>query len=265
MHPLTLALHLGAMGALLAACWIGLRQLALARRWNWPAAAIGAATFVIAARMLGPLALHAAGVTALLGRPEAAPWWLLPLLAAAAALFEEFGRLAGLGVTRRRPVDAVTLVWSFAAGYAVAELLLIGVLGHGQLLLLAHADEARRALLQDMPPAARAVLQRSLADLGPMSALWLLTERLAAAAFQVGLTLLVAAAIEARSVARFACALALHFAIDLPAAAYQVGAAPLWLVELVYVVAGIGALRWLQRRWLDGRAHKGQAAARAWA
>lgn len=263
MHPLTLALHLGAMAALLAACWIGRRQLALARLWHWQAAAIGAATFVIAARVLEPLALNAAGVTALIGRPEAAPWWLLPVLAAAAALFEESGRLAGLGVTRRRHVDAVTLVWSFAAGYAVAELWLIGIIGHGQLLLLAGADEARLTLLQDMPPAARTALQRSMSELGPISALWLLTERLAAVAFQIGLTLLVAAAIEARSVARFACALALHFVIDLPAAAYQVGAAPLWLVELAYAVAGIGALRWLQRRWLDGQACRGQEAARA--
>ncbi len=251
MHPTTLALHLGAMAALLAAGWIGQRQLARVRLWSWQAATIGATTFVIAARLLEPLALHVSGVTALIAQPESAPWWLLPLLAAAAAVFEEFGRLAGLGVARRRPVDSAVAVWSFAAGYAMAELMLIGILGHGQLLFLASADELRLTLLQDMPAAARSVLLRSLAELGPTSALWLLTERLAAVAFQIGLTLIVAAAIEARSPARFACALALHFVVDLPAAAYQTGAAPLWLVEVIYIAAGLAALRWLQRQWRD--------------
>ena len=263
MHPLTLALHLGAMAALLAACWTFQRLLARTQHWHWQAAAIGAATFVIAARVLEPLALHAAGITALIGRPDAAPWWLLPALAAAAALFEEFGRLAGLGATRRRPADPVTRVWSFAAGYAIAELLLIGIVGHGQLLGVAHAGEARSALLQELPPEARSALQRGLSELGPTSALWLLTERLAACAFQIGLTLLVAAAIEARSAARFLAALALHFVIDRPAAAYQLGAVPLWLVELAYAVAGIAALRWLQRCWQAGPNSRAQPAAQS--
>lgn len=173
-------------------------------------------------------------------------------LAAAAALFEEFGRLVGLGVTRRGRADPVARVWSFAAGYAIAELLLIGIVGHGQLLGLAHAGEARSDLLQQLPPEAQAALLRGLSELGPISALWLLFERLAASAFQVGLTLLVAAAIEARPTARFCAALALHFLIDLPAAAYQLGTLPLWLLEVACAVAGVAALRWVQQRWQAG-------------
>lgn len=253
MHPWTLALHLGAMATLLAACWQFQRLLARKHRWSLRSAALGAATFVIAARVLEPLALHATGITALIGRPGATLWWLIPALAAAAALFEEFGRLVSLGVLRRHPGSHLALVWSFAVGYAVVELLFVGIFGHGQLLALASSGEVGSKLLQELPPEARTALQRSLDGLGPTSALWLLNERLAACAFQVALTVLVAAAIESRSVVRFCAALALHFMIDLPAAAYQLGEVPLWLVEVAYAVAGIGALRVLVHCWQAGQ------------
>jgi uncharacterized membrane protein YhfC len=248
MSGLTLTLNFSAMAALVTTGCAFQSFLAREQAWQWRIALIGSATFVIAARVLEPLALQIAGLTPLIAEPEYFVWWLLPALAAAAALFEEFGRLAGLWASGRH-ADWCPHVWSFAAGYAFAELLLIGLIGHSQLLWLAYAGDGAANLLLGLSPEARIAIERSLDDLGPATALWLLTERLTACAFQIALTLLVASAIKTRSVGRFGIALALHFAIDLPAAAYQMGAMPLWLVEAVYLVAGLWVLRWVRYCW----------------
>jgi uncharacterized membrane protein YhfC len=254
MNPSTLILNLLAIGVLMIAWGLLWQALRGQRAARLSAAVAGAITFIVAARVLEPPMLQASGLTAWLGSSAPVPVWVIFGFALAAALFEEVGRVTGLALGYRRTDDMAAWTWSFAAGYAGAELLLIGVVGHGQFLAVAQSSDGGAALLQALPPEVRAGLQRSLAELGPISALWLLSERLAACAFQVALTLLVAAAIEARSVARFVAALALHFVIDLPAAAYQLGAVPLWLVEVAYLVAGLGALRWLQDRWQAGLA-----------
>ena len=248
MNATTLALNLLAIGALLVAwglLWHALRRRRAAR---WTAALAGAITFVLAARVLEPLALQASGLTAWLGSPAPAPIWVIFAFALAAAAFEEVGRVVGLGLGYRRVRDPAAWTWSFAAGYAGAELLLIGVVGHGQLLALAQSEDGGATLLQALPAEMRASLQRSLSELGLMSALWLVIERLAAMAFQVGLTLLVASAIARRSPVPFVAAFVLHLFIDLPAAAYQTGHAPLWIVEVIYLLAGL-AVAWRIRSY----------------
>lgn len=250
MSSFLLLLHILAMAAL-AAALIGFPR-ALHRRsaWRWGAALAGGVTFVLAARVIEPAVLHAAGLLPVLAAPGGAPWWVIPLMAAAPALFEESGRLIALVLGRQSiATEPAAWVWSFAAGYAGAELLLVGLAGHGQLLWLALQPDAGAAVLQALPAEMRAAVERGLAALGPLSALWLVTERLAACVFQVGLSLLVAAAVVRRAPALFAAALALHFLIDLPAAAYQASTAPLWLVELLYAVLALAALQVLRPRW----------------
>lgn len=253
MNSFHLLLHLLAMAVLVTAFAGFLHVLRRRSAWQWRAAVAGGATFVLAARVIEPAVLHAAGLLPLLAAPGAVPGWVIPLMAAAPALFEESGRLIALGLARRRlaaeRAGSGAWAWSFAAGYAGAELLLVGLAGHGQLLWLAQQPDAGVAVLQALPAEMRAAVERGLAALGPLSALWLVSERLAACVFQVGLSLLVAAAVVRRAPALFAAALALHFLIDLPAAAYQAGTAPLWLVELLYAVLALAALQVLQPRW----------------
>lgn len=249
MNPVSLTLNILAIGLLPLAwglLWLALRRQGAAR---WTGAAAGAVTFVVAARLLEPLALQASGLTGWLAFPNLAPFWVPVAFAAAAAVFEEVGRAAGLRLGAWRERDRSAAVWSFAAGYAGAELLLIGILGHAQLLAVAQSPDGGAALLQSLPVEAQAGLRRGLDELGSWSALWLVGERLAAVAFQIGLTLLVASAIRQRSVARFTAALVLHLLIDLPAAAYQLGRAPLWIVEPIYLLTGAVAGAWVHRHW----------------
>lgn len=230
--------------------WQGLRTKQASR---WTAAVAGGITFVIAARVLEPLALHTSGMTIWLGSSSPAPAWVILFFALAAAVFEEVGRAIGLRFGPRNHTYPPAWTWSFAMGYAGAELLLVGIVSHAQLLALAQSLDGGVTFRQTLPPEARAGVQRALEALGSLSALWLITERLAAVAFQVGLTLMVATAISQKSLAWFILALVLHLLVDVPAAAYQLGWAKLWVVEVFYLLAGSAAIWQLRKKWLQLR------------
>ncbi len=248
MGPMALASNLLAI-ALLVVAWLGLWNALRRVHASRPMPAIaGALTFIIAARVLEPLALQWSGLPAWLPPPSPSPVWVIFAIALAAAAFEEVGRVVGLGLVSRKGLDPVARTWSFALGYAGVELLMLGV-GHGQLLMLAQSGDDAAVHLQRLTPEARAAVERMLAELGTLSAVWLLVERSAAVAFQIGFTLLVASAIARRSAAPLAAALGLHLLIDLPAATYQAGRAPVWAVEAIYVPLGLAAAWLVRRRW----------------
>ena len=252
MDAITSTLNMLAIGALPAAwalLWYALRRRGVSR---WKPAAVGALTFVVAARVLEPLALQASGLMAWASAQAPAPVWVIFAFALAAGLFEEVGRAVGLVSVSRPGADRCAATWSFAAGYAGAELLLIGVVGHGQLLAIAQSADGGAAVLQALPPEARANLQRALEALGPLTAFWVISERLAAVVFQIGLTLLVSGAIQRRSPGPWAAALGLHVLVDLPAAAYQTGHVTLWIVEVIYLAAGAAAAWGIHRYRLHG-------------
>lgn len=254
MHSITLTLNILAILCLLFAWLLLWRTLHRQQAARWSAAVVGALTFVLVARVIEPLALHALGLTSWLGSARGMPLWVILAFASLAALFEEAGRGIALVSGLRRAANPTAWTWSFAAGYAGAELVLIGVVSHGQLLALAHSPDGGAALLQTLPPELRTSLQRGLSELGPMSALWLLIERLAALVFQMSLTLLVSSAIAKRSPASFIAAVGMHTVIDLPAAAYQGGHVSLSIVEVIYLFLGLAATWRLCRLW--GRVSK---------
>ena len=220
-------------------------QRALARSgvWSWKDALAGAVTFIVAARVLEPLFLMYSGLLATATAPGASAVAAVLVFAACAAVFEESGRLGMLALRRRSGSTGARTLLSFAVGYAIAELLLIGIVGHGQLLVLARMPEEAARVLGSIAPELRAGVERALVELDATSAIWLLLERLAALVLQVAMTLLVWRALEERRAAWFFTALGLHFAIDVLAAAYQFGLLPLWAVEIVIASAGALAAR----------------------
>ncbi len=238
MSSIALILNLVAIAVLLIVwglLWQALRRKQANREM---AATCGAVTFIVAARILEPLVLKSTGLITWLDSSSRIPMWAILVFALVAATFEECGRVVGLSVGWRQKKDFAAWTLSFALGYAGAELFLIGVVGHGQLLFLATSIDGGTQALQAFPPEVQVVLQRSLAGLGATSALWLVSERLAAVAFQIAFTLLVASAIERASPGHFSLAFALHFLVDVPASAYQAGRLSLWLVELIYLSLG---------------------------
>jgi uncharacterized membrane protein YhfC len=195
------------------------------------------------------------GVHAWLGtrNPIVDPVMRAVLAASIAGLFEEPARAAGLAWLGRRHAEGNRGFLAFAVGYAVAELFVVGVLGHARLLALA-SDPARMQLaLGELPGPVRESLARALAGLSRASVLALIVERTAAFLLQLLLALLVWRALRARRWPWLAGAIALHVAMDLPAALWQEGLLGLAAVETVYGVAGLVAASFLWNRLRNGR------------
>ena len=224
------------------------RRLAARGEWRWRSALAGALVFVLSSRVIGTLVAEALGLSPSLLAPASSQIGTLIALAAIAAACEETGKLAGLRWLGRRAAPDAAGTLSFAFGYAACELLLIGVVGHGQLIALALAPDSAAQMLEQLPEQARAHLQRALSSLDALAALWLVVERGAAFVMQALFVLLVRQAIAEGRARPFVAALLLHFAADLPAAAWQVGALPLAAIEPVYLVAGLAAYRALRIR-----------------
>lgn len=214
-----------------------MKNPALAALW-------GAVTFVAAVVLLKPLA-HLG-----LGLPASGPGFVLGG-ALLAGLCEELTRA---GVMRwRHRAQPRTAGWAlaFALGYALAEVVLVGIVWPLQLYQLA----SQPGLLQSIPELHRAPIERQLAALGPWTPLWLAVERASAVVAQLGLAWIVWRAVTTQRGADLAKALGLavclHALIDVPAAGFQAGWWPLWAVEILYLLAALLAAPAVLRAWRD--------------
>ncbi len=208
------------------------------RAWIRPAL-LGAATFALATLLLKPLTHLAIGALA-----SGAPFVLGGALIA--GLSEELARAGALRWGRFGHADAARQAFAFAAGYALAELVLVGVLAPIQLMQLAQQPD----LVAALPDAQREPLERQIAALGVFTPVWLLIERTSAVVAQMGFGWLVWQAVLRRRPAWIVAAVALHAAVDVPAADFQSGWWPLWAVETVYLAGALLAGPAVVRVWL---------------
>lgn len=209
----------------------------------WRAGLAGAAGFVLAALVLKPLGLQ------LTGLPDGG-WAFVAVGALGVGLFEEGTRAALLrwqGWPRGRTLAGIALGW------ALAELLLVGVAGGLQLALLASQPDRLAQAMTDLPPPAAAVLARQVAAVtgaGGWIVLALPLERLAAFTLQIGFTALLAGAGTRWGWMRWLTLLgvmALHAGVDVPAAGFQAGLWPPAPVQVLYALTGLALAPWAWR------------------
>lgn len=209
----------------------------------WRAALAGAAGFVLAALVLKPLGLQATGL------PDGG-WAFVAVGALSVGLLEE-GTRAALLRWLGWPVGR-TLA-GLALGWALAELLLVGVAGGVQLMLLASQPDLLARAMAELPPPAADVLTRQVSAVigaGSWIFLALPLERLAAFNLQIAFTALLAGA-GARSgwMRRLTLlgVMGLHAAVDVPAAGFQAGLWPPAPVQVLYALIGLALAPWAWR------------------
>lgn len=211
----------------------------------WRPLLAGAAGFVLAALVLKPLALAVTGL-------PAGGWAFVAMGALSVGLLEE-GTRAALLRWQGWPTGR-TLV-GLALGWALAELLLVGVAGSLQLWLLASQPDLLAQAMADLPPAAATVLARQVSavtDAGGWIVLALPLERLAAFCLQIVFTALLASAGASAGPRRrwwlgLSGVMALHAAVDIPAAGFQAGLWPPAPVQLLYALTGLALAPWAWR------------------
>ncbi len=214
-------------------------------RFDALAALWGAATFAFAALLFKPLAQAGLGL----------PMSGLALVFGGAlltGLCEELTRAGALRWRHRAQPRTARWALAFAVGYALAEVVLVGIVWPLQLHQLAGQPELLRAL----PEAQRVIVQRQLAALGPWTPLWIVVERGSAVVAQLGLAWIVWRAVATQRGAGVAkgvgLAVGLHALIDVPAAGFQAGWWPLWGVEILYLLAALLAAPVVLRAWRAG-------------
>lgn len=210
-------------------------------RFEAPAALWGAASFLLAALLLKPIALAGLGL----------PMSGLAFVVGGAlltGLCEELTRAGALRWHHRARPRTAHWALAFAVGYALAEVVLVGVIWPWQLYQLANTP----GLLQSLPEAQRVIVERQLASLGPWTPLWLVLERGSAVVAQLGLAWIVWRAVLARRWSGVALAVGLHALVDVPAAGFQAGWWPLWAVEALYLLAALLAAPAVLRAWRAG-------------
>lgn len=203
--------------------------MTMARDMAW-----GGAGFALAALVLKPLSMMGWGI------PDQA-WVFAGLGVLSAGVLEEGTR--ALLLTGLRP-NGRALV-GFALGWALAELMIVGVAGSAQLLILGQDPGAMASAREAMPAPAAQALQRQVEALSGW-ALWTLPlERGVACLLQIGFTALMAKALfsqhskRSHTGAAVASIAALHAIVNLPAAGFQAGLWSLAPVQVIYGVLGL--------------------------
>jgi uncharacterized membrane protein YhfC len=214
-------------------------------RFDALAALWGAATFAFAALLLKPIAQSGLGL----------PMSGLAFVFGGAlltGLCEELTRAGAMRWRHRALPRTARWALAFAVGYALAEVVLVGIAWPLQLHHLAGKPE----LMQALPEAHRVIVERQLAALGPWTPLWLVLERGSAVVAQLGLAWIVWRAVATRrgvGVCKgVGLAVGLHTLIDVPAAGFQAGWWPLWAVEVLYLLAALLAAPAVLRAWRAG-------------
>jgi uncharacterized membrane protein YhfC len=143
---------------------------------------------------------------------------------AAAALFEETGRLSALQFLAKRTVGPGAGL-AYGIGHGGLESILIGVLPQARALYMAWMLNAGRfgEIAAGYSPIARQQIVGELDALTFLSATYAGVERLTALLIQIGLSLIVWRAVSHRRWALIAIAIVLHAAADAPAALLQAG------------------------------------------
>lgn len=196
---------------------------------------IGAVAFFFFARVLEPMFLGVAGF-ALPGQNSSTKEAALGLVMAciAAGLFEETGKYICLKVKRVKGCFNCAWLAKFALGYALCEAILLGLIGHAQLLYIYNSPEVLLKLGLDST--ALSTIQNQLSNLTEWTAVFLIIERIFAIVVQVGLTFLGALAIARKQLALLMLAILIHALINIPAASYQYGFLELQHAEMIYAL-----------------------------
>lgn len=194
---------------------------------------IGAIAFVVFARVLEPIFLGLIGHVEpadQLSNREAVLGILLACVAA--GLFEETGKWLCFAIKGLK--SNLDLAWlaKFALGYALCEAIMLGVVGHAQLLYLYSRPEVLRTLALDAPTLE--ALNHQLANFTEWTAVFLLIERIFAVVLQLGLTLLSALAVARKQIKWLMVAIFVHAFLNIPAASFQYGVLALPQVEMIY-------------------------------
>lgn len=194
---------------------------------------VGAIAFILFAIVLEPIFLGGAGF-ALPGQHASTAQAVVGLTMACltAGFFEETGKYLCLKVKSARGGFDLAWLARFALGYALCEAMLLGLIGHAQLLYFYANPEVLSTLKLDST--ALGIMQNRLTSVTEWTALFLLVERLFAIAVQVGLTCLGALAVARSRLAWLVAAILIHALINIPAASYQYGFLALHYGAMIY-------------------------------
>ncbi|SDD43804.1 YhfC family intramembrane metalloprotease [Paraburkholderia lycopersici] len=223
------------------------RRLRVPFALDWRDTIAGVAVFAFFAtvleRALNDYVLHGNAAAA---RVMANPAFFVLYGALAAGVCEEVGRYIALRLIERRgarkptaPADGAAL--GYGIGHAGAEAWFVGVLVQLQWIVFAvlanrgDLDEHLSNLTLDSVLRVHLIL----ASLSPLFAGVFAIERTAAFVFQIAFSVLMWRGVRAGWTGILPLAIVVHALIDVPAAMYQAGLAPLAAVDGFYAVAAV--------------------------
>ena len=158
---------------------------------------------------------------------------------------------------RKKAVVAPSTGDSTALGYGIghggAEAWIVGVLVQIQWIVFAVVANRGQldSYLGDLPDESLMRIHMVLASLSPLTAAIFLLERVAALAFQIGLSVLMWRGVRAGWRAILPLAIVAHALVDVPAALFQAGVLPLYAVDGLYallaVIVAVVLVRLFQR------------------
>ena len=217
---------------------------------------IGAATFFLMVVILES-ALHNYVLRA---NPVTTAWFTAHRLAyaaygiAAAALFEEIGRVVALQFLAKRTVGPGAGL-AYGIGHGGLESILIGTFAQARALYMAWMLNAGRfgEIAAGYSPIARQQIVGELDALTFLSAAYAGIERLTALLIQIGLSLIVWRAVSQRKPVLIAVAIVLHAAADTPAALLQAGYLAPLPVTSFYTLLGACLLAVFAGRFFTAR------------
>lgn len=230
--------------AMLALCVVGVYLLVQLNR-RLPSGPtpywIGAMAFILFAIVLEPIFLGGAGF-ALPGQHASTAQAVIGLTMACltAGFFEETGKYLCLKVKSARGGFDLAWLARFALGYALCEAMLLGLIGHAQLLYFYANPEVLSTL--NLDSTALGIMQNRLASVTEWTALFLLVERLFAILVQLGLTCIGALAVARKRLVWLMVAISIHALINIPAASYQYGFLELHHGGTIYAVLLVASI-----------------------
>ncbi|WP_042298750.1 YhfC family intramembrane metalloprotease [Paraburkholderia kururiensis] len=198
--------------------------------------------------------------------PITSAWLMQPAAfvvygALAAGICEEVGRFIAMRMLlnrfgRGRPAgEGDGMGFAYGIGHGGAEAWMIGVLVQLQWIVFAVLENRGQldGYLPNVPEPAMMRIHLILASLSPATAGIFALERLAALAFQIGLSVLMWRGVRAGWRGILPLAIAVHALIDVPAALFQAHVLPLAVADGGYALAGVAVAGVLAKRVRDAR------------
>ncbi|WP_114810923.1 YhfC family intramembrane metalloprotease [Paraburkholderia kururiensis] len=206
--------------------------------------------------------------------PVTSAWLMQPAVfvvygSLAAGVCEEVGRFIAMRMLlkrfgRGRPAgESDGTGFAYGIGHGGAEAWMIGVLVQLQWIVFAVLENRGQldGYLPNVPEPAMMRIHLILASLSPTTAGIFALERLAALAFQIGLSVLMWRGVRAGWRGILPLAVGLHALIDVPAALFQAHVLPLAVVDGGYALAGVAVAGVLAKRVSEARAARPERAA----